>query len=237
MGPVSADLEQIWSDRPMPPRLAEVIADGDAGIGRICDALWGFWQVAIEPFWPRLCAVLEDDVAHRASRIVTGGLFELFEDLHPETSVDGELLRVAKPHHADQTYAGTHLTLIPSVFAYPSLIIDHDEHGNLLMVYGARGVGRTWEGLQSPASPDHLSDLLGRSRAAILTRLSVPMTTSDLAHDLDQSLGAVSEHLTRLRAAGLLISWRNGRRVYYRQTELAVTLVQAGVLTRERDAG
>lgn len=234
MAPISEDLEQLWAGRTMPARMVEVLAHGDAGLRQITDALWTFWQAAIEPYWPRICAVLEDDVAYRAGRIVTGGLYQLFDDLHPETSVDGDLLRVNKPHHADETFAGTQLTLIPCVFAYPSLVIDHDEQGTLVLVYGARGVGRTWEEIPPAATDDQLSGLLGRSRAAILSRLSVPMTTTELAGHLDQSLGAVSEHLTRLRAAGLLTSWRKGRRVYYRQTPLASTLVQAGVLDADR---
>lgn len=236
MAAISEDLEGIWATTTMPARLAQVLGHGNAGLRQITDALWAFWQTAVEPFWPRMCAVLEDDVAHRAGRIVTGGLYELLDGLHPETSIDGDLLRIDKPHHADETFDGTHLTLIPSIFAYPALVIDHDDHGSLVLVYGARGVGRTWEDLQQPdALPeDHLAGLLGRSRAAILSRLSVPMTTTELARDLEQSLGAVSEHLSRLRSAGLLTSWRNGRRVYYRQTPLASTLVQARVLDDDR---
>jgi DNA-binding transcriptional ArsR family regulator len=236
---VSADLQEVWSGREMPPRLAGLIARGQSGLGEITDGLWSFWRAAIEPHWPRICAVLEDDVAHRAGRVVTGGLYELLADLHPETSVDGDLLRVHKPHHADLTYGGTHLVLIPSVFTYPALVIDHDDQGALSLVYGARGVARTWEQMQQPstAPEDHLSGLLGRTRAAILARLAVPMTTTELAVDLDQSLGAVSEHLTRLRVAGLLTSWRKGRRVYYRQTPLATTLVQAGVIDADRGVG
>jgi DNA-binding transcriptional ArsR family regulator len=235
VGAVVRDLGQVWEDRPMPTRLREVLERGDAGLRELTATLWTFWQRAVEPYWPRICAVLEDDVAHRAGRLVTDGLYELLDDLHDETSVsDGQLL-IDKPHHACERHTGSRLVLVPSVFTYPKLIVMHDEAGGFVLTYGARGVARTWEGLGGEVSEaDHLAALLGRTRATILARLSVPMTTSQLAEELEQSLGTVSEHLGRLRSSGLLTSWRVGRRVYYRQTPLAATLVEAGVLRAER---
>ena len=53
------------------------------------------------------------------------------------------------------------------------------------------------------------------------------MTTTQLAAELDQSASTISEHLACLRAAGLLTAWRSGRRVFYRQTALAGSLIAA----------
>jgi DNA-binding transcriptional ArsR family regulator len=58
-----------------------------------------------------------------------------------------------------------------------------------------------------------LDTLIGRTRAAILLRLDVPMTTTQLARGLHQSPSTVSEHLTVLRGNGLLISWRRASTV------------------------
>lgn len=230
--PVAAELEEIWGTRPMPAPLADILDRGDLGLRTLTDALRTFWQRTVEPYWPSIRAVLEDDVAHRGGQIVGGGIYDLFLDIHPEASVDGELLRIHKPHlqDANTTYASTRLTLVPSVFTYPKLVIDHDEAGHVVLIYGARGVGKTWEGLNRPVARDdthHLATLIGRTRAAILLRLDVPMTTSQLAAELGQSNATVSEHLTCLRSAGLLVSRRNGRRVYYRQTPLAASLIDA----------
>jgi DNA-binding transcriptional ArsR family regulator len=235
IGPVVRDLREVWEDRPMPDRLRDLLERGDSGLRELSAQLWTFWQRAIEPYWPRICAVLEDDVAHRAGRLVSGGLYDLLAGLHEQTSVsDGELL-IDKPLHSCHRFDGTELVLVPSVFTYPGLIVLHDDAGSFALTYGARGVGRTWEGLAGETGEaDHLAALLGRTRAAILARLSVPMTTSQLAAELEQSLGTVSEHLGRLRTSGLLTSWRVGRRVYYRQTPLAATLVEAGALGADR---
>lgn len=237
MATIAADVTAIWSDR-VPARLAEVIARGDAGIREITGALWDFWQCAMAPHWSRICAVLEDDVAYRAGRIVTGGLYDLLSDLHPETSVEHRLLRIDKPHHCDSVLSCGRLLLVPSVFTHPRLVVDHEDEERFVLVYGARGAARTWEGIgQESSEVDHLAGLLGRNRAAILARLNVPMTTSQLAHEIDYSLATVSEHLRRLRAAGLLTSWRTGRRVYYRQTPLAATLIEAGALDQRENVG
>jgi DNA-binding transcriptional ArsR family regulator len=116
----------------------------------------------------------------------------------------------------------------PSVFTWPNLIIGHEAPDEFSLIYAARGVGRVWEGLPSTASPmGDLDTLIGRTRAAILFRLDVPMTTTQLARDLHQSPSTVSEHLTVLRGNGLLISWRAGRGVLYRRTPLASSLVAA----------
>lgn len=241
--PILADLELVWSDRPMPDLLRNILRDGDTGPRSITAAIRTFWHRAVEPHWSIIQSVLEEDVAHRAGRIVAGGMYNLLEDIHPDAAIDGDLLRIHKPHHADQNTINScrGLTLIPSVFTYPKLIIDHDESEELVIVYGARGVGRTWEGLSRSSQipehtgSDHLGALLGRTRSTILTRLEVPMTTTQLAAALGQSAGTISEHLACLRDSGLLTAWRRGRRVYYRQTPLAGSLIAAsGPSSRQR---
>ena len=108
------------------------------------------------------------------------------------------------------------------------MIIGHEAPDEFSLTYAARGVGRVWEGLASIANPmADLDSLIGRTRAAILRRLDVPMTTTQVARDLHQSPSTVSEHLTLLRGNGLLISWRAGRGVLYRRTQLASSLMAA----------
>jgi DNA-binding transcriptional ArsR family regulator len=56
-------------------------------------------------------------------------------------------------------------------------------------------------------------------RAAILTELERPATSSELAAQLDLSLGTVGGHLAVLRDADLIVGTRVGRRVVYRRTD------------------
>jgi DNA-binding transcriptional ArsR family regulator len=223
---LTADLAQVWP-RGVPPVLVELLADA-AAARRLADAIWDYWQIAVGPYWLRIRAVIDDDVSHRASQVLAEGLFGLLTDLHPEVSVRDRTLFIDKPHHKDVCYGDADLVLIPSVFIWPHLMIGHDNPGNFELTYAARGIGRVWEGLSGTASDeDPLGQLIGRTRARILKRLSIPMTTTQLARGLEQSPGTVNAHLSVLRRAGLLTSWRSGRSVLYRRTPLAASIVSA----------
>jgi DNA-binding transcriptional ArsR family regulator len=171
--------------------------------------------------------VIEDDVSYRAAAILGGGLYGLFSDLHPEISLHGTSLMINKPHHHDAVYTDGELTLIPSVFVWPHLIIGHDISGHFDLHYAARGVGNVWTSDAPELTADTLGELLGRTRAAILARLSVPLTTTQLARELGQSPATVSEHLSVLRRSGMLNARRSGRLVFYFRTPLGSSVVAA----------
>lgn len=237
--PIASDLAEVWGSGRMPGRTRALLGAGDDGVRRLTAALRWFWSTAVEPYWRSISAVLEDDVALRAGRVVADGMYRLFDDLHPEVSVAGELLNIDKPHHADaQTiHSDCRVTLVPSVFTYPSLVIDLADR-NLVVVYGAHGVARAWDGIDKtrPNDDDRLAALVGQTRATILAMLAAPMTTTQIGLALEQSNSTVSEHLTCLRNAGLLTSWRAGRRVFYRQTALGTSLVQASTSDHRQEA-
>lgn len=61
------------------------------------------------------------------------------------------------------------------------------------------------------------------------------MTTTQLARELGQSPGTISQHLSVLRRNGLLDSWRSGRSVLYRRTAIASSVIAAAAgAERER---
>ncbi len=224
------DMDAVWGDRPRPQRLRELLADPRRAPSRLAEALWEYWGVAIGPYWPRMCAVLEDDVAYRVSRLVNGGIYDMLADLHPDVMVEGGRLRVGKPHSDEQTFAAERMVLTPSVFTWPGLALGDGSDGQFLLTYGARGVGRVWEGVGDVGRADpeeRLGALLGRTRAIILEHTAVPMTTTQLARALGQSPGSINQHLSVLRDASLVTSWRSGRSVFYRQTPIAQSMIAA----------
>ena len=226
---LAAEMDQTWGARPRPRRLIELLDAGAAGPGILAEAMWDYWDLAIAPFWSRMCGVLEGDVSYRMTALVERGLFALLDDLHPEVSVQGHDLLVDKPHHADATHHASRMTLTPCVFGYPGLIVEDSEEGHFVLTYPAHGVGRLWESLdlddQRAGHP--LAALFGRTRAAILEHAAGPVSTTQLARELGQSAGSVSQHLTVLKANGLLESRRSGRSVLYWQTPLARTMIAA----------
>jgi DNA-binding transcriptional ArsR family regulator len=231
------DLEDCWKGGSTPATLRGLFPEGsgEAGPRRLADAIWEYWQAAIAPYWPRIRAVVDDDVSFRGASVVTGGLFTLFADLHPEVTLQDRVLKIDKPHHRDLSYEGAQITLVPSVFVWPNLIVAHEARNQFKLTYAARGVARVWEGLPDlDESAGDLGALVGRSRAIILHRLEIPMTTTQLARELQQSPGTISQHLSVLRRNGLLMSWRSGRKVLYRCTPLAASIIAASTSTDNR---
>ncbi|MCO5993395.1 ArsR/SmtB family transcription factor [Actinoallomurus rhizosphaericola] len=69
--------------------------------------------------------------------------------------------------------------------------------------------------------------MLGRSKALLLGELDTPASTTHLAHRIGMTAGAVSQHLTALRSAGLVGSHRTGRYVLYTRTSTGEALLAA----------
>jgi DNA-binding transcriptional ArsR family regulator len=224
---IRRDLEEGWLEAGMPDVLVELLDRGRPGAD-IAAAIWDYWQVAVAPYWPRIRAVLDDDVSYRGGRALAQGILSVFDDLHPEVRRVDQLIRVDMRHHASAVREGDQITLVPSVFLWPGLIVVEERANTFMLTYAARGVGKVWEGLPAAEVADNdLGALLGRNRAAILRRLDVPMTTTHLARELGQSPGTVNQHLTVLKRNGLLSSWRSGRSVLYRRTALASSIIAA----------
>jgi DNA-binding transcriptional ArsR family regulator len=93
------------------------------------------------------------------------------------------------------------------------------------LAYPARGVATLWE--RSSRESDKLTALLGRGRARLLTELASPLSTTELARRTGITAGGVSQHLTTLRAAGLVVTHRQGRSLLNTRTEVAEALLSA----------
>lgn len=222
---VRHDLSEIWNGRTVPSAAAQMMCGGSAVRRRLTQAIREYWELALEPYWLRMRAVLDDDVSYRATQAINGGLHDLLSDLHPDVTLTRGVLQVNKPHLPDASYAEAELTLLPSIFVWPRLLIGHDTPGHFEVHYAARGVARAFESDTEVEVGDALAALLGRTRAAILARLAVPLSTTQLSRQLGQTPGTISPHLSVLRQSGLLTSWRSGRSVLYRRTPLASSIV------------
>jgi DNA-binding transcriptional ArsR family regulator len=244
---LARDVEEVWPAEPVPDPLRSVLSDSSGGPHRIADALFTYWSVAIEPYWPSMRAALSDDVANRGSDLTKGGVRLMLSGLHESVTVADDTMLLpacATPTPPDeglsacQLLADASVVLVPSVFIWPRVVFATNTTGPCTLMYAARGVGRLWSQEQrQPTMEDPLAALLGRSRAAILASLSIPMSTKELALKLRQSPPSVSQHLSVLRRNGLLRSWRAGRSVLYRRTELADSIVCASSTGCESDAG
>jgi DNA-binding transcriptional ArsR family regulator len=201
----------------------------------VLDGIRCWWTAAIEPYWPRMRAILESDIAFRARRLAEDGVTGLFDGLHPDVAWTGDRLVVRdRPGFASTVDTvgrfidpgGRGLPLAPSIFATGcTLLCGHEgtpaPYG---LIYPVRAVGTVWE--RRRVGTNSLARLLGRSRAELLAHTSSPATTTQLAARTGLSLGTVSQHLAVLREAGLVTSSRYRREVNYTVTELGVSLLQ-----------
>ncbi|WP_372434249.1 helix-turn-helix domain-containing protein [Micromonospora luteifusca] len=61
----------------------------------------------------------------------------------------------------------------------------------------------------------------------MLNELTAPVSTTELARRTEMSPAGVSQHLTSLRAAGLVVTHRRGRTLLSARTDLAEALLSA----------
>jgi DNA-binding transcriptional ArsR family regulator len=199
------------------------------GPDALADLLWQYWAVALEPHWAAMRAVLEQDVAFRATEQTRHGTTAMIRGLHPAVGLTEGVLTLPRTGESRHVPAGAGVVLVPCVFADPDLALagDGDADVPTALLYRARGIDRLWSPDRKVPDGNSLAALLGRRRAAILTCLDLPMSTSELAVRLGQTRPSVSQHLAVLRRSGLVTSWRSGRWVLYRQTRLAEDMVGA----------
>ncbi|WP_031002158.1 ArsR/SmtB family transcription factor [Streptomyces sp. NRRL F-5727] len=226
---VVRSLDELRADRGglLPPELRPLYERPARELGRLTATMRAYWAAAVEPVWPRLRALHDADLEHRSQQLTKGGLAAVFADLHQEAEFANGLLRIDKPlHTATRDACGTGLVLVPCSFAWPKLLVLHNEPYQPTLTYSPRGIGTLWEGTpQSDREP--LGELLGRNRAALLAHLDLPVSTSQLAAYLGVSAAAVSQHLAVLRRTRLVTSRRSGRWVLHRRTPLASELLAA----------
>lgn len=203
----------------------ELYRDPASGLARLCDEIAGHWARTIAPDWPRMHALLDADVRRRAHRLATDGAAAVLNDLHERVEWRAGTLLVDQRHcTAPDVPDGSGLVLIPSVFAWPS-VLTVSGWGTPQLAYPAAGVATLGE-TPSPA-PDALGALLGAGRARILSELTSPLSTTELARRTGITPGGVSQHLRILRASGLIATHRAGRLLLNSRTPAAETLLGA----------
>jgi DNA-binding transcriptional ArsR family regulator len=208
-----------------PPALDPLYTDPVAGLDRLVEEIRAYWDSALAPYWPRILTLLQGDILHRARRLTEGGTDRLFADLDPRIRWDSDTLYVANDN-VDRSVrlGGRGLLLVPSVFVWPRVFAKLDPPWQPVLRYAPRGVGVLWESATTAPSAA-LAGVLGRSRAELLTALDAPASTLDLARRTGLTPGGVSQHLTALKAAGLVSAHRAGRFVLYARTSVAEELI------------
>jgi DNA-binding transcriptional ArsR family regulator len=211
----------------VPDVLEPLLEHPRRAIRELADLMRVYWELSLAEHWPRIRSLLEHDILYRARQITDGGTERLFGDLDPGVNwADGVISMECGDDDTTLHLDERGLLLLPSAFVWPKVTFVTAPPWQPTLIYPARGVGMLWEP-ERPATPDALARLIGYNRAAILTALDRPRSTTELARVLELSGGGVSQHLTVLRDAGLVSGRRLQRAVLYLRSADGDALVAA----------
>lgn len=225
---VVAQVTAGWAGRQAPPEIDGFARDPRTSLGLLLAEIRAYFGAAIAPVWPRLRSAADAEVAARSRAATDHGARFLVDALHPRLDWDGSALLIRYPRKQGRWgLGGPDLTLLPTGFAGDDVFALHEEAGCRALWYAPRGFGNVWTAplpsaapAGAPASSAALANLLGSTRAAVLSLLAVPHSTGEVAQHLGLAAGTASHHLTTLRDAGLVAAGREGRRLIYQRTRL-----------------
>ena len=222
---VRASIRRVFGADP-PPAASYLTLAPRAALAEVAAELREAHDRLIHPHWPRMRALLDVDIGHRADQLAARGPAGLLADLHPSISWRTGRLTVAHPStHRRIDLGPGGLVLCPSVFGGPDVVIKHTTSSQTTLRYPARGVGSLWSATTTPPA-DSLVRLVGRPRARVLRALDSPATTTLLAREQGVTPSAISQHLAVLHANGLIDRHRTGRLVHYSLTRSGRALLR-----------
>ncbi|MDL4775559.1 ArsR/SmtB family transcription factor [Actinomadura xylanilytica] len=190
---------------------------------RAADLLEWVWTRAVLPDWTRRRGVIEADVLARTARLGQDGWAAALDGMRPGMRwLGGGRLQITAHDHPPRELSGARLLFVPVTPRQSWLAWDAAHRS--AVVYPCSGplaeAGRT-------PVPEALGTLLGPGRAAVLTLLDAPKSTTQLVALTGQGLGSVGRHLKVLRDGNLVQRRRAGRSVLYYRTLAGEVLVTA----------
>jgi hypothetical protein len=204
--------------------LDDMLTDPTGARDLLAGQLQAAWERLVAPFWPRIQAVLDADVAYRSRQLTGHGLGPMLNGIDARITWVAGTVAVSDGLDLTVDLRGRGLVLMPSAYTWPSVAAVTDEPWQPTIVYPARGIAHLW---QQPALPsDALARLLGRTRAQLLAGLDRPASTSMLAARYGLSPSGTSKHLIAMRDAGLIAGTRHGHEIRYARTRLGTELTR-----------
>ncbi len=200
------------------------LADPGAARDFLATRLGETWREVVAPFWVRIRALLDRDIQDRTRLLARQGLRRVLDELDPRIRWTADGLVVDDGGEATVEVGERGLVLMPSAYLWPVVTAVVAEPWQPTIAYPARGIAELWR--SPPTPPDALAKLIGRTRAAVLTSLDHPLSTTAVAVHIGLSPAGASGHLVALRNAGLVSTARHGHEVLYRRTVLGRSLLR-----------
>ncbi|HEY1700129.1 MAG TPA: DUF5937 family protein [Trebonia sp.] len=203
--------------------LPDSLADPAAARDLLARQMATAWERLLAPSWSQMRDLLQADVLARGRQLAETGTRAVFDGLHPRVRWSDGSLRILGSRSSERlALSGDGLLLVPSVFAWPGVMVMMRPPWQAALIFPARGVAALW---QPPSPEPTLIKAFGRTRGTLLLDLVEPATTAALARKHGMAPSTVSAHLTALRDAGLLTARRDGRSTYYELSPIGYALM------------
>jgi DNA-binding transcriptional ArsR family regulator len=220
---VVSELDRVCAQPGRPPGWVQRLAARDPQSWRDLDfGLRLAYQHLLHASWPRIWSGFRAELSWRGRLIAERGVQAALSTLHPSVNWRGPVLEIATGKELDFHPGGAGITLLPTLLWTGRPMIGSHPDGSTVIVYPAI----TPLPLVDEAATDPVSELLGRTRAAVLRLTSRERTTTELASELGVSAATVSGHTKTLREAGLIVTARAGKAVLHSLTPLGGRLLE-----------
>lgn len=219
-------LKAELSELTVPPGIARWVEDLSGGSSQAAELLRrsmaAYHRHVVAPLWDTVSRVVAGDLTLRAREMATGGIERTLSTLHPGIEHERPALAVhGHPGDRQLDLGGSGLVILPAYFSPGAPVFRAGRPAGGTLVIPA-----AYDAATGQDRGEALGALLGRTRAAVLRTIqSATPTTSALARMLAITPASASEHASVLRAAGLIRSDRDGRRVIHRVTALGSSLL------------
>ena len=130
------------------PRAGRALIDRPArALPRLVKQMRALWDVALAPWWPRIAALVESEIAWRARRLAAVGPRAAFSGLHESVTFADGVLSVDPTTKAPAVVelAGRGLLLVPAAFVWPIVWPRSDAPWDPALVYPPPGTAALWE--------------------------------------------------------------------------------------------
>ena len=193
-------------------------------LDNLVTAMRSYFSRVLAPDWPALNSTHRQVVGEAANRYARSGADGVLAGLHQGIRWRAPVLEVDAWQDGEVRLGGHGVILLPSPFAGPRPRVLATPDRPALVVYPVEPATLP-DNRRSTSDP--LVGLFGRTRSAVLIHATRPgrHTTSTIARQVGISVSSSSEHLSALRAAGLVSSRRDGGAIVHRATALCRDLV------------
>lgn len=218
-----SELQKVLDARPRPsPWSRDLIAHNGRAWQVLHESLRVAHDAVLAGSWDALHSGFHLERAWRVQQLARVGIRGLMATWAPRIRWRGTVLELEHPRDFDVTPAGRGIRLVPSMCWTDRPLVAPQPVGPTLLIYPALAC---LPQLVAAQAVEPIVALLGFNRAHVLSALTRPRSTSEIAKEAGISKSSASEHATVLRNAGLITTRRDGKNVWHTCTPTGLDLL------------